>query len=464
MGSYYVEVWGRGGRELRALDSERLTVGTLESNDVVVDADGVSRVHAVLERFGDTWCVRDLGSRNGTFVNGGRIIGERTLHSGDEILLGRLRLLFRGPAGGTETAADRRGAAAHRARARCAPALLPPALERAMRFTEPASIRAIAAELVVSEAAVKQHLSRLYDKFDVGRARRTRDVSSSQTRRSPAVRSSSATSVALSDSVLGLLRDRYRPVEVAGRGGEGRVLRADRSPARSSGCSQDPSRPCRGGSGRTASGGPASSCLSSRTSGLPLVSRRLLPRRRVRHRYGPGSRGWTSKRLLREEGTPGLAPSTVLRHLAQAAEALTYLHAHDPDRRPRRRQAPPIRSSPSAAEIVLRGLRDRFDGRPRCPGRDRRVRCARGRGRRMAHAVIGRLLACNDALHAPHGEPTSRRSSDWPSGLDGERRRVFERGRSGSAPQRSLRGAPPRPVSRSSAFVPAGKPRCRPAS
>jgi DNA-binding NarL/FixJ family response regulator len=35
-------------------------------------------------------------------------------------------------------------------------------------FTEPASIRAIAAELVVSEAAVKQHLSRLYAKFDVG--------------------------------------------------------------------------------------------------------------------------------------------------------------------------------------------------------------------------------------------------------------------------------------------------------
>ena len=75
-----------------------MTVGTLESNDVVVDADGVSRVHAVFERFGDAWCVRDLGSRNGTFVNGGRIIGERALHSGDEIILGRLRLLFHGPA------------------------------------------------------------------------------------------------------------------------------------------------------------------------------------------------------------------------------------------------------------------------------------------------------------------------------------------------------------------------------
>jgi DNA-binding NarL/FixJ family response regulator len=35
-------------------------------------------------------------------------------------------------------------------------------------FTEPASIREIAADLVVSEAAVKQHLTNLYGKFDVG--------------------------------------------------------------------------------------------------------------------------------------------------------------------------------------------------------------------------------------------------------------------------------------------------------
>lgn len=164
--SSYVEVWGRGGRELRALDSERLTVGTLESNDVVVDAEGVSRVHAVFEQFGDTWCVRDLGSRNGTFVNGGRIIGDQALHSGDEIVLGRLRLLFRGPAQGTETAAIAQPPPlTSRERdvllALCRPLLTGDA------FTEPASIRAIAAELVVSEAAVKNHLSRLYVKFDV---------------------------------------------------------------------------------------------------------------------------------------------------------------------------------------------------------------------------------------------------------------------------------------------------------
>ena len=143
-----------------------MTVGTLESNDVVVDAEGVSRVHAVFERFGDAWCVRDLGSRNGTFVNGGRIIGERALHSGDEVVLGRLRLLFRGPGRGTETAAIAQAPPlTPRERdvllALCRPLLMGDA------FTEPASTRAIAAELVVSEAAVKQHLSRLYVKFDM---------------------------------------------------------------------------------------------------------------------------------------------------------------------------------------------------------------------------------------------------------------------------------------------------------
>jgi FHA domain len=165
--SSYVEVWGRGGRELRALSSERITLGTLESNDVVVEGDGVSRVHAVLERFGDTWCVRDLGSRNGTFVNGGRIIGEHALHSGDEILLGRLRLLFHGPSQGTETAAIAQPPPLTARERDVLLALCRPLLT-GDTFTEPASIRAIAAELVVSEAAVKQHLSRLYDKFDVG--------------------------------------------------------------------------------------------------------------------------------------------------------------------------------------------------------------------------------------------------------------------------------------------------------
>jgi DNA-binding CsgD family transcriptional regulator len=171
--SSYVEVWGRGGRELRTLDSDRLTVGTLETNDVVVDADGVSRVHAVFEQFGATWCVRYLGSRNGTFVNGGRIIGERSLHSGDEILLGKLRLLFHGPARGQETAAIAKPPPLTQRERDVLVALCRPLLT-GDAFTEPASIRTIAGELVVSEAAVKQHLTRLYGKFDVGAGDRRR--------------------------------------------------------------------------------------------------------------------------------------------------------------------------------------------------------------------------------------------------------------------------------------------------
>jgi hypothetical protein len=141
-------------------------VGTLESNDLVVDPDGVSRVHAVFERFGDAWCVRDLGSRNGTTVNGDRVIGERALHAGDEIVLGRLRLVFRGPARGKETAAIAEPPPLTRREHDVLLALCRPLLS-GDAFTEPASTRAIAAELVVSEAAVKQHLSRLYAKFDV---------------------------------------------------------------------------------------------------------------------------------------------------------------------------------------------------------------------------------------------------------------------------------------------------------
>ena len=47
---------------------------------------------------------------------------------------------------------------------------VPPLLARDM-FTEPASTRAIADELVITQAAVKQHLANLYDKFG-DRARR----------------------------------------------------------------------------------------------------------------------------------------------------------------------------------------------------------------------------------------------------------------------------------------------------
>ena len=179
--SVYLEARKPGGSEILPLAGERATVGTSPSNDLVVTGDpAVSHVHAVLERIASSWFVRDMGSRNGTYVNGERIIGDRALHHGDEIRLGNTRLFYRSedPAGRIVTATE----AAER----------PPELTRRERdvllalcrpvfsgsyLTEPSSVREMAAELVLTESAVKKHLIRLYDKFglhDEGERRRGR--------------------------------------------------------------------------------------------------------------------------------------------------------------------------------------------------------------------------------------------------------------------------------------------------
>src|SRR5688572_7034091 len=95
----YVEVWRPEGRQLVPLESERVTLGKAPSNDVVLDWDAkVSRLHAVLERLSARWCVRDLSSSNGTYLNGERIWAERPLRHGDEIRVGQTRILFRAEA------------------------------------------------------------------------------------------------------------------------------------------------------------------------------------------------------------------------------------------------------------------------------------------------------------------------------------------------------------------------------
>jgi hypothetical protein len=176
----YIEVWTPQRRDLVVLEGDRVTVGKAASNDIALRSDStVSRLHAVLERFPAGWCIRDLDSRNGTFVNGRRVLGQARLTGGDEIHVGRTQLVFRAAApAGDETETQGGGDA---------PALTP--RERAVilalcrplflgdLFTEPASIREMADELVVSEAAVKQHLLHLYDKFaihDDGPRRRVR--------------------------------------------------------------------------------------------------------------------------------------------------------------------------------------------------------------------------------------------------------------------------------------------------
>jgi DNA-binding SARP family transcriptional activator len=84
------------GRPDVRLAGERMVIGRASQSDIVLDDGQVSGTHALLERVGAAWSVRDLGSRNGTFVNGSRVTGERVLRQQDELRVGATTLRFRG--------------------------------------------------------------------------------------------------------------------------------------------------------------------------------------------------------------------------------------------------------------------------------------------------------------------------------------------------------------------------------
>jgi pSer/pThr/pTyr-binding forkhead associated (FHA) protein len=78
---------GAGTGTEHPVDGE-LTVGREQGAGLVVDDPGVSRLHARFTTERDRVAVEDLGSSNGTFVNGERISGPVELGAGDEVQLG----------------------------------------------------------------------------------------------------------------------------------------------------------------------------------------------------------------------------------------------------------------------------------------------------------------------------------------------------------------------------------------
>jgi DNA-binding NarL/FixJ family response regulator len=168
----FVEVRGPEGTRLVELANDRSSLGRGETNDVVVPADPtVSRLHAVIERYPTGYCVRDLGSANGTFVNGEAVRGETRLRTGDELRLGNSRLTFfaLGDDDSDITAVADGPPVLTRRERELLVALCRPLLEGAA-FAPPAGLRQMATELFVSEAAVKFHLANLYDKFGLEEA------------------------------------------------------------------------------------------------------------------------------------------------------------------------------------------------------------------------------------------------------------------------------------------------------
>jgi pSer/pThr/pTyr-binding forkhead associated (FHA) protein len=162
-----------GTEELFTLsDDSAVTIGRGEGCDVRLPRDPeASRLHAQLERLGDTWVVVDDGlSRNGTFVNGERVSGRDRLANGDVLRCGESLLTFRDPAGvsydSTLPATGDPTAQLTESQRRVLVALCRP-LRDGDTYAMPAGNQEIADELVLTVGAVKGHLRTLFEKFGV---------------------------------------------------------------------------------------------------------------------------------------------------------------------------------------------------------------------------------------------------------------------------------------------------------
>ncbi len=75
------------------IGAEPVVVGRSGQAQVSIKDDGLSRQHFVIVRDGDDYLLKDLNSRNGTWVDGRRVFAEK-LHDNDRIVAGRTEFLF----------------------------------------------------------------------------------------------------------------------------------------------------------------------------------------------------------------------------------------------------------------------------------------------------------------------------------------------------------------------------------
>src|ERR1017187_1539872 len=84
-----------GQTRIVPLDSERISLGRSSITELCYpDDSGLSRQHLAFEKEGGEWLIRDLGSKNGTLLNGVRITAPQVLKPGDRVTAGHLILVF----------------------------------------------------------------------------------------------------------------------------------------------------------------------------------------------------------------------------------------------------------------------------------------------------------------------------------------------------------------------------------
>ncbi len=167
---------GDGDQQILILkaDRPRVTIGRRDQSDVPLGWDlEVSRAHALLEPVGEAWTLVDDGlSRNGSFVNGGRIHGRYRLHNRDRMCFGNTRVTYHEPVDSEGSDSTARAPGAPRSvhlsemQRKVLIALCRPVVDA--KSATPATNPQIAEEVFLSVDAVKAHLRVLYDRFGVG--------------------------------------------------------------------------------------------------------------------------------------------------------------------------------------------------------------------------------------------------------------------------------------------------------
>jgi len=75
------------------INKSKFTIGRNLESDIFLDDVTVSRKHAVLKKVGKDFRIKDLGSLNGSYING-EIVENATLKDGDKIQIGKYIFLF----------------------------------------------------------------------------------------------------------------------------------------------------------------------------------------------------------------------------------------------------------------------------------------------------------------------------------------------------------------------------------
>jgi hypothetical protein len=162
-------------RELRILsltaDLAQVTIGRRPGHHISLPWDEqVSRTHASLQPVGDDWVLID-DSTNGSYVNDSRVNGRHLLRDADRMCFGRTYVRFRDASAESGSKTTSRAGESHGGiqiqgpKRKILIALCRP--EIVDGSSTPATNPQIAAELHLSTDAVKDHLKRLYEIFDL---------------------------------------------------------------------------------------------------------------------------------------------------------------------------------------------------------------------------------------------------------------------------------------------------------